>query len=156
MQFEEVRESFTRIGFNKQEVLTIWRLVSAILLLGNIGFNSSTLSDTQPCELIGSAAVNKVAQLLDIQVDRLRKCLQLRKRVVGMHVMESPLTLNDAIANRDSLARTLYDQIFAWIVKRLNLTLLPRSSSKIKLEEFSSIGLLDIFGFEVFLVNSFE
>ena len=61
--------------------------------------------------------------------------------------------------------KELYDRQFNWIVKRLNLIIIPKEDlnedldkegrEKLKRERIS-IGLLDIFGFEVFKINSFE
>ena len=53
---------------------------------------------------------------------------------------------------RDSLAKNLYSTLFDWIVNIINssLTSAPTSSHS------SFIGVLDIYGFEVFEVNTFE
>lgn len=47
--------------------------------------------------------------------------------------------------SRDSLAMSLYAQLFKWIVQKLNQSLKGADS-------FHSIGVLDIFGFENFTV----
>lgn len=57
------------------------------------------------------------------------------------------LTFHQAIDSRDSVAMALYSQCFAWIIKKIN--------SRIKgKDDFKSIGILDIFGFENFEVCS--
>lgn len=57
--------------------------------------------------------------------------------------LSSPL---QAIDSRDSLAMALYARCFEWIIKKIN--------SRIKgKEDFKSIGILDIFGFENFEVR---
>jgi myosin heavy subunit len=40
--------------------------------------------------------------------------------------MESPLNEKDAISNKNALASNMYDRIFSWLVKRLNLTIIPK------------------------------
>ncbi|XP_057707897.1 unconventional myosin-X-like isoform X1 [Corythoichthys intestinalis] len=61
----------------------------------------------------------------------------------------SPLTVEQAVDSRDSVAMALYSQCFSWIIMRIN--------QKIKgKDNFKSIGILDIFGFENFEVNRFE
>ncbi len=72
--------------------------------------------------------------------------------------MRKPHTLSGAETSRDSLAKALYDRLFTWIVGHVNSAIDPslisqdsRSSSKSKV-----IGVLDIYGFEVFENNSFE
>lgn len=44
--FEEVIEAFNTMGITQNEQDTIFRIISAILLLGNVEFDSSTLTDT--------------------------------------------------------------------------------------------------------------
>lgn len=52
--------------------------------------------------------------------------------------------------SRDALAKSIYGKVFAWMVQRCNATLLPVNPTA------GFIGVLDIFGFESFAVNSFE
>jgi len=55
----------------------------------------------------------------------------------------SPL---QAVDSRDSLAMALYARCFEWVIKKIN--------SRIKgKDDFKSIGILDIFGFENFEVR---
>lgn len=52
---------------------------------------------------------------------------------------------HQAIDSRDSVAMALYSQCFSWVIKKIN--------SRIKgKDDFKSIGILDIFGFENFEV----
>lgn len=64
---------------------------------------------------------------------------------------------NDA---RDSLAKDLFNKLFCWLVKRMNLTILPKYMLKggdlSHGDNTKTIGLLDIFGFERFKENFFE
>lgn len=53
---------------------------------------------------------------------------------------------------RDSLAKSLYSTLFDWIVNIINSSLGSTSSRSHTL----FIGVLDIYGFEVFDVNTFE
>lgn len=57
--------------------------------------------------------------------------------------------LPQAVDSRDSVAMALYSQCFSWIIMRIN--------QKIKgKDNFKSIGILDIFGFENFEVKSYS
>jgi myosin heavy subunit len=51
--------------------------------------------------------------------------LTIKTREVGKSVMESPLSEADAISNKNALASNIYDRLFSWIVKRLNVTIIP-------------------------------
>jgi len=75
------------------------------------------------------------------------------------------LQKDDCNNYRDSLAKGLYDKLFNWLVKRLNFTVLPAEKKKLGLNQaefvkttsnYFHVGLLDIFGFEIMKVNSFE
>lgn len=65
------------------------------------------------------------------------------------HILTLPpvsLSLSQAVDSRDSVAMALYSQCFSWIILKIN--------QKIKgKENFKSIGILDIFGFENFEVR---
>lgn len=72
------------------------------------------------------------------------------------------MTKQDCEFARDSLAKDLFEKLFNWLVKRLNFTIIPSSDldPNANLEKLNSeryaIGLLDIFGFECFILNSLE
>jgi myosin heavy subunit len=73
---------------------------------------------------------------------------------VGSNVYDSSIKLVDCNANRESLSKALYDKLFTWLCAKLNKGIMPEKESDIS--NSLSIGLLDIFGFENFVVNSFE
>lgn len=65
-------------------------------------------------------------------------------------VYEVPLNQAQAAAVRDALAQALYNNLFEWIVNRVNV------SMKSKTQSSTIIGVLDIYGFEIFDTNQFE
>lgn len=65
-------------------------------------------------------------------------------------VYEVPLNITQATAVRDALAKAIYERLFEWIVTRVNLSLQSRGGDQYV------IGVLDIYGFEIFDDNSFE
>ena len=63
----------------------------------------------------------------------------------------APFKRDECIDSRDSLAKCLYDNMFNWLVERMNLTILPEHEGEEWFKkETKTIGLLDIFGFENF------
>lgn len=56
-------------------------------------------------------------------------------------------------AARDSLSKEMYDRLFNWLVLKLNENIAPQYQEGLK---YVSVGLLDIYGFEVFEKNGFE
>jgi myosin-5 len=82
-------------------------------------------------------------------MDKLQKALVLKIRSTPTASIESPIKLTECEAKRDAFAKYLYDKVFSWLVARLNKSINVKECAR-------SIGLLDSFGFENFIVNSFE
>ena len=54
---------------------------------------------------------------------------------------------NQASDGRDALAKFLFDRMFEWLIYRINVELAPKEAAS---KNFAFIGVLDIFGFEIF------
>ena len=61
--------------------------------------------------------------------------------------------MEQSLYARDALAKSTYDKMFTWIVERINQSLAHADSTQ---GRTAVIGLLDIYGFEIFEVNGFE
>uniref|UniRef100_A0A8B9GWC0 Myosin IHa n=1 Tax=Astyanax mexicanus TaxID=7994 RepID=A0A8B9GWC0_ASTMX len=72
-------------------------------------------------------------------------------RINRNRIVLCPFTVDHAIYVRDALAKAIYGRTFTWLVNRINESLENQDASR-----KTVIGLLDIYGFEVFYVNSFE
>lgn len=72
-------------------------------------------------------------------------------RTIDAHgdVVVSPLNRELAIYARDALAKAVYDRLFTWLVTRLNKSLQPHTNPRHKMV----MGILDIYGFEIFQKN---
>jgi myosin I len=81
----------------------------------------------------------------------LRDALTHRTIEARGDVVTSPLTVDQAQFAREALSKAIYDRLFTWLVTRLNESLQPEER-KIN----PVIGILDIYGFEIFQKNSFE
>lgn len=90
-----------------------------------------------------------MSNLLQIDLPTLTKLLICRTSVTRGEVFTTPLTVLQAIDARDAMAKAIYGRMFSWIVKCMNET----TGTK---DIFPFVGILDIFGFEDFKVNSFE
>jgi myosin heavy subunit len=85
----------------------------------------------------------------------------MKLQIVGKERIESNLTKIEAQATRDAMAKSIYGRLFIWLVQRINQSIssnmqigngaVPQKPNNLKF-----IGLLDIFGFEIFNNNSFE
>lgn len=65
-------------------------------------------------------------------------------------VYDVPLNPAQAGSGRDALAKAIYNNLFEWIVARINISMKPRSAHS------QIIGVLDIYGFEIFQVSDFS
>lgn len=73
------------------------------------------------------------------------------KRIVSMRdTILKPMSVEQAVMSRDALAKYIYAELFKWIVAIINKAL----ETDIPRHKF--IGVLDIYGFETFEINSFE
>ena len=73
-----------------------------------------------------------------------------RKIITTSETVIKPMTKPQALNARDALAKKIYSHLFDFIVERINQAL--QFSGK----QHTFIGVLDIYGFETFDVNSFE
>ena len=103
-----------------------------------------------------------MSDLLELDHAEIGKALLHKFRVITGNVVQSPLTKKDCVTARDALAKELFNRLFNWLVKRLNFTVMPpeliEEGADISslMENYYHVGLLDIFGFEIFKFNSIE
>ncbi|KIH51772.1 hypothetical protein ANCDUO_18135 [Ancylostoma duodenale] len=62
--------------------------------------------------------------------------------------------VNAALYTRDALAKAVYERLFSWVVERINESITVEQTSRYS--KGTVIGVLDIYGFEIFGTNSFE
>uniref|UniRef100_A0A2K5Z7E7 Myosin X n=1 Tax=Mandrillus leucophaeus TaxID=9568 RepID=A0A2K5Z7E7_MANLE len=129
---------------DKEEVREVSRLLAGILHLGNIEFITAG-----GAQVSFKTALGRSAELLGLDPTQLTDALTQRSMFLRGEEILTPLNVQQAVDSRDSLAMALYACCFEWVIKKIN--------SRIKgKEDFKSIGILDIFGFENFEVNHFE
>uniref|UniRef100_A0A4W6EEB4 Myosin X, like 1 n=1 Tax=Lates calcarifer TaxID=8187 RepID=A0A4W6EEB4_LATCA len=141
--FNSVMEALKVLEFTEEEIRDMFKLLSGVLQLGNIEF--MTAGGAQ----ITTKQGHNASELLGLDAFQLSEVLTQRSIILRGEEICSPLTIEQAVDSRDSVAMALYSQCFSWIILKIN--------QKIKgKENFKSIGILDIFGFENFEVNRFE
>lgn len=82
----------------------------------------------------------------------------LCERVIAARgdIMRKEHTESEATFGRDAFAKAVYDRLFSWIVDKINSAIAVDSTNYSKNYKSSLIGVLDIYGFEIFDNNSFE
>jgi len=98
--------------------------------------------------------------MLGVSSDSLSHSLTNRsiesKEAARKNTIAISLNVQKACDNRDSLARQLYDKLFCEIINLVNAKSKVDALTTIGHHNHKTIGLLDIFGFEIFAENSFE
>ncbi|KAK8864643.1 myosin-1 [Kwoniella newhampshirensis] len=150
--FHETLRAMQIIGLSTDEQNSIFRILAIILWLGNVDFvegedGNAAVADTSVTDF--------AAYLMEVDPAKLQKVLLLRIMETTRggrrgSVYEVPLNVAQASSGRDALAKALYNNLFEWIVSRVNVSMKPQSASEYV------IGVLDIYGFEIFQDNSFE
>uniref|UniRef100_A0A8C5B6I2 Myosin X, like 1 n=1 Tax=Gadus morhua TaxID=8049 RepID=A0A8C5B6I2_GADMO len=137
-------EALKVLEFTEEESRDMFKLLSGVLQLGNIEFMTAG-----GAQITTKQVVSNASDLLGLDCFQLSEVLTQRSIILRGEEICSPLTIEQAVDSRDSVAMALYAQCFSWIVRKIN--------QKVKgKENFKSIGILDIFGFENFEVNRFE
>ncbi|KAL9247272.1 hypothetical protein vseg_020720 [Gypsophila vaccaria] len=150
-EYLALRRAMDIVGINEEEQEAIFRVVAAILHLGNINFvkgaeiDSSAIKDEK-----SRFHLNTTAELLRCDASNLEDALIKRVMVTPEEVITMTLDPVNALASRDALAKTIYCRLFDWIVEKINNSIGQDPLST------SIIGVLDIYGFESFKFNSFE
>ena len=103
-------------------------------------------SPLPPSPPLRSIAVEWSAQFLGLEADQLSDSLTQRVMVLRGEEITTPLSIEQATDSRDSLAMALYACLFKWVLERINARITGG-------EQFATVGILDIFGFENFEVR---
>lgn len=148
--FELTKESLALIGIDNEKQKEIYKILAALLHIGNIEI-SSTRSDAH----LSSDEPNlvKACQLLGIDASDFARWCVKKQITTRSEKITSNLNHKQALVARDSFAKYIYSALFDWLVDYINLDLCPPEVSE-KVNSF--IGVLDIYGFEHFEKNSFE
>ncbi|KDN41276.1 hypothetical protein RSAG8_07545, partial [Rhizoctonia solani AG-8 WAC10335] len=151
--FHDTLQAMNVVGLTAEEQNNIFRMIAAILWIGNIQFvdsedgSGSTMSDPGVADFIAYLLEVDAAALSKAMVS---KTMETQRGGRRGSVYDVPLNPAQATAGRDALAKAIYNNLFEWIVSRVNISMKPRQATA------QVIGVLDIYGFEIFQNNSFE
>ncbi|XP_024911238.1 unconventional myosin-Va isoform X8 [Cynoglossus semilaevis] len=147
-ELSTTRNAFTLLGINESYQMGLFQVLAAILHLGNVEIkdrdsDSSLIPPNNPhlmafCQLVGVAYPD------------MSQWLCHRKLKTATETYVKPLPRLQATNARDALSKHIYAKLFNWIVEHVNKALITN------VKQHSFIGVLDIYGFETFEINSFE
>ncbi|XP_051866107.1 unconventional myosin-Vb isoform X2 [Pristis pectinata] len=147
--FERTWDAFALLGVKDAHQMNIYRVIASILHLGNVEIISERDVDT--CGIAKKDEHLKYfCNLLGVEHDQMEHWLCHRKLVTTSETYVKTMAKQQAINARNALAKHIYAQLFNWIVDQINKALYTTN------KQHSFIGVLDIYGFETFEINSFE
>ncbi|XP_071587359.1 unconventional myosin-Vb-like isoform X1 [Heliangelus exortis] len=147
--FEKTRHAFTLLGVKESHQIAIFRIIAAILHLGNLEIHAER--DGESCSVSDKDEhLNNFCGLLGVEHSQMQHWLCHRKLITTAETYVKNMSVQQVVNARNALAKHIYAQLFNWIVQHINKAL--HTTSK----QHSFIGVLDIYGFETFEVNSFE
>uniref|UniRef100_A0A672TE34 Myosin-9-like n=1 Tax=Sinocyclocheilus grahami TaxID=75366 RepID=A0A672TE34_SINGR len=147
--FAETIDAFRIMGIPEEEQTGLLKVVSAVLQLGNMSFKKERNSDQ--ASMPDDTAAQKVCHLLGMNVTDFTRAILMPRIKVGRDYVQKAQTQEQAEFAVEALAKAMYERLFRWLVMRINKAL-----DKTKRQGASFIGILDIAGFEIFELNSFE
>ncbi|XP_072269534.1 unconventional myosin-Ig-like [Pyxicephalus adspersus] len=151
--YKMVVDSMKVIGFSEEEVDSVYKILAAILHLGNLCFTI----DNDCVVLEDDVLVGYFAELTRCHPDAVRKTLLYRTVATGGgEIIEKGHNVKEAAYARDACAKAFYERLFCWIVGRINNIIEVKNYDARIHGKNTVIGVLDIYGFEIFENNSFE
>ncbi|XP_058656591.1 unconventional myosin-VIIa isoform X1 [Ammospiza nelsoni] len=154
-EYANIRSAMKVLMFTDTENWEISKLLAAILHMGNLQYEARTYDNLDACEVVQSASLITAATLLEVEPQDVMNCLTSRTIITRGETVSTPLSMEQALDVRDAFVKGIYGRLFVWIVEKINAAIYRPPSQELKSIR-RSIGLLDIFGFENFTVNSFE
>jgi myosin-3 len=150
--YAELEVAMKDVGFSSDDQLNMWAAMAGILHMGNVEFGGGADSSSVASS---PALVSKVAELLGLDPKALEDGFLVSKSITRGETIVKHHSKERAYDVRDALNKQIYGRLFGWIVQRINYLLGSEDESSSR-EVETSIGILDIFGFENFNVNGFE
>jgi myosin-5 len=149
-EFESTKKSLKTIGVGEDKQAEIFRVLAGLLHLGNVKIGATrtdaVLAADEPSLILACG-------LLGVNATEFAKWTTKKLLVTRGDKVLSSLTQAQGIVVRDSVAKFVYSSLFDWLVEVINMSL---AAEEVLNRVSSFIGVLDIYGFEHFVKNSFE
>ena len=158
--YKETKSCMEKLNFTSTEINYIFRIISAILYLGNITFVEESTQNNIIAKIDEDKKEDFInaATFLGIENQVLAEILTKKKlNIKGEGIIKKELNVEQAYNSRDAISKALYSKLFDYIVYKVNKAIANKEeANKVKSSNVHKIGILDIFGFENFEHNSFE
>lgn len=150
--FEDLRNSMSILKFSSDDLNELFRIVAGVLHFGNLKVKTINNNTSDDASVISNTEVLQHAcKLWGIDNYSLMEKFLCSKNIGTKEIVLVAYNAQQAVDARDAMVKKVYAELFQIVVDKINVTLSSGNNSK-----HSFIGVLDIFGFESFDVNSFE
>jgi myosin-5 len=136
-----------------------WRTIALVLQLSNVKYDDSGFNGSNACEISSQALLDDIATIMKVEKKALLDALTTKTSIVMGQEIVIYFDKAGCQGLCEAFSKDIYNKLFSWVIKYLNLALLPEAeklSGKDPAKIYQKIGLLDIFGFEIFENNSIE
>uniref|UniRef100_A0AAY4D5H0 Unconventional myosin-Va n=1 Tax=Denticeps clupeoides TaxID=299321 RepID=A0AAY4D5H0_9TELE len=147
-EMSTTRQAFTLLGINESYQMGLFQVLAAILHLGNVEVKDRDADSSIIPPNNGHLLT--FCELMGVTYQDMSHWLCHKKLKTTSETYIKPVPKLQAINARDALAKHIYAKLFNWIVDHVNKAL------HTTVKQHSFIGVLDIYGFETFEINSFE
>lgn len=120
-KFQEIQDILKDFDFSEEQIETIYKLLAAILLLGEMKFKKGTSNIAEIDD--GSELVETIASLLDVDAKKFGWSLTNYCVVNKGVAVRKRQTCDQARSSRDVLANNLYSRLVDYIVSFVNYKL---------------------------------
>lgn len=153
-EFADIRSAMKVLMFSDAEIWELLMILAALLHLGNIRYRAKVINNLDATELTATSqsSANLASKFLKVDQTHLIEALTTRTIFAHGDTVVSTMNSQQSLDVRDAFVKGIYGKMFVWIVKKINSAIYKPPSG----DQRTSIGVLDIFGFENFNINSFE
>ena len=153
---KDIKAALSHQGINEAAQADWWACIAAILILGNVQFEPvpGSLSEAAKVAAEGMPLLADVEAVLKLEAGSLERVLTKRTVKAGSKWVEADIKYTQANDFRDALSRAIFSRLFDLLMKTINAHLATAGAQESK--DSRIIGVVDIFGFEVYTTNSLE
>ncbi|KAM6294371.1 unconventional myosin-Ia [Aegotheles albertisi] len=150
--FRAMQDAMRVIGFSPAEVTALLEVTAVVLKLGNVQLGSSyQASGMEACSITEPQELQEICELIGLDPSTLEQALCSRTVKARNEMVVTTLSVPQGYYGRDALAKNIYSRLFDWLVTRINTSIQVKTGKQRKV-----MGVLDIYGFEIFQDNGFE
>lgn len=150
--FRDTQTALSTVGISVEKQWSVFKLLAALLHLGNIkitqsGRTDSNIEDNEPSMMLAT-------KYLGVNAPEFKRWTTKKQILTRSEKIITGLTGPQATVVRDSVAKFVYACLFEWLVAVVNESIAGEGGEgAVRAEYF--IGVLDIYGFEHFKKNRY-